>query len=101
MSETIPPITDPLGLHWQQPALDRILLDETHAVMTARTFESLREYSSSIPTGYYPGKMWRRHDGVFDRTCKPSARRWLLCWFGIVPDKPDVCSINAREIILV
>lgn len=95
----IPPITSPLGAHWDQPARSVILVDDTHAVMTKAAFRQLPEYSGTIPSGVYEGKMWRRHDGVFDPRCKPSERRWLLCWFG-PSDKPDCCSINAREILL-
>ena len=101
MNTTIPPITDPMGRHWEQPPAHSILLDDTHAVMTEQTFCQLAEYSGSTPSGVYPGKMWRRHDGLFDRRCKPEDRRWLLCWFGEVPDNPKVCSNNFRVILVV
>ena len=55
----IPQMTDPLGRHWKQPNRDSILIDETHAVMGQRTFDELMTYSSTIPSGVYPGKMWK------------------------------------------
>lgn len=88
----IPPITDPLGRNWPQPSLDGILVDDTHAVMTHATFNALLEYSRSTPSGVYPGKMWKAV--MKDRTA-------YLCWFGIIEGQPDLCSNNAREILIV
>lgn len=55
----------------------------------------LKDYSHSMPTGVYPGKMWKCRwtnlDGSWD---------WHLMWYGIVPDKPNVCSINHCPIML-
>jgi hypothetical protein len=101
MNTTIPAITDRLGRHWGQPPVNSILLDNTHAVMSKQSFSQLAEYSSTMPSGVYPGKMWSRHDGLFDRNCKPQDRRWLLCWFGEVPGNPTRCSINFRIILVV
>lgn len=82
----IPPLEE--GRTWKAPSPADILLTDTHACMPESAFESLLEYSSSIPTGVYPGKMWKAHmDG-----------KWYLRWFGIVPDQPEVCSNNQREI---
>ncbi|MDR5839368.1 hypothetical protein [Caballeronia sp. LZ034LL] len=88
MSNVIPPITDSQGSCWIQPASDQILVSDTDAVMSQITFECLPEYSTSIPSGVYPGKMWRAEteDG------------WYLRWFGIVEGNPDVCSNNQRKI---
>jgi hypothetical protein len=79
----IPPITDPLGASWKQPKRENILIDGTHAVMSVGDFNSLLEYSSSIPSGVYPGKMWRRNDGLLDRQYLANGRVpvWLLCWY--------------------
>lgn len=87
----IPPITEPLGRNWPQPSLDGILVDDTHAVMTRGAFNDLLEYSRSTPSGVYPGKMWKAimNDGTA-----------YLRWFGIVEGRPDLCSNNAREILI-
>lgn len=89
-TDLIPEITCPLGRYWRQPPRDAILVDDKHALMTRTTFDELPEYSASTPSGVYPGKMWRReYQG-----------RWYLRWFGSVPDQPELCSNNQREIIL-
>lgn len=100
--EVIPPITDPLGRSWDQPDRRLILIDDTHALMTRDTFDALAEYSCSYPSGVYPGKMWKRHDGAFDarflaRGGKPI---WMLMWFGNHAD-PTLCSNHSRLILLV
>lgn len=94
----IPPITDPLGRHWEQPSLDRILIDDTHAVMDKAAFWELRNYSSTIPTGVYPGKMWRAQ--VFLTVGANSPSKWVLRWFGEVEGRPDLCSNNQRDILV-
>ena len=82
-------MTDPLGKHWSQPPRENIEIDETHALMSVETFGALKEYSHSIPTGVYPGKMWRMWwEGD-----------WFLCWFGISPD-PAFCTKNRRRILV-
>lgn len=92
----IPDMTDPMGRHWRQPPRERIEVDATHALMTEATFKSLAEYSGTIPTGVYPGKMWRRHDGIFDRNAK--RHPWYLCWYG--EEKDGKCEIVFREVLL-
>jgi hypothetical protein len=86
----IPPITDPLGRHWQQPNPSEIEIDDTHALMSQRTFDALLEYSASNPTGVYAGKMWRRHAGDL----------WLLCWYGESQIGPGYVSNNYRAVLI-
>jgi hypothetical protein len=97
----IPPITDPLGRSWEQPGRECIEVDEKFALMSRAVFDLLPEYSCSNPTGAYEGKMWKRHDGSFDREflARGGKPTWLLCWYG-VSDKPGYVSNNFREIIL-
>lgn len=94
--EPIPPITDPMGKYWEQPDRREILIDDTHAVMTQRTFDKLAAYSASVPTGVYEGKMWKSNPAS-DRGGKPE---WYLIWFGKHPD-PDKVSNNYRRILVV
>lgn len=89
MNVTIPPITDPLGKHWDQPSPSLIEIDGTHALMTEDTLKQLADYSASVPSGVYEGKMWR---------CK-GGNGWYLRWYG-TSDRLDRCSCNQREIIL-
>ena len=90
----IPPITDPMGVHWDQPDREKILVDDKVAVMDQKAFEELLDYSNSQPTGCYPGKMWKAQYG------KPKEKRWFLCWFGYSEKGPQWCSNNYREILI-
>ncbi|MBG5923696.1 hypothetical protein [Providencia rettgeri] len=92
MKNRIPPMTNPLGKHWVQPNHENILIDDTHVIMSRKDFNSLSEYSNSIPSGVYAGKMWKAivQDG-----------RAFLRWFGLVEGRDDLCSNNQREIIII
>ena|ERR1700694_5194054 len=100
----IPPIVDPMGRNWDQPPRSAITIDAENALMTKATFDALHEYTTTVPTGVYNGKMWKaqQHDGlsrdgrILIRDDKP----WLLLWYGPC-DKPGHCSVNSREIILL
>lgn len=87
---TIPPMTDPLGKHWEQPDRSEITLDDTHAIMNEAILKKLKDYTRSKPTGCYPGKMWRGKYGD----------SWWLFWFGYHKD-PNYCSNHRREILIV
>jgi hypothetical protein len=102
MKNTIPPMTHELSRYWEQPSREEILVDDTHALMTRETFQKLAEYSASNPTGAYEGKMWRRHDGLFDERFKVrgGVPEWLLCWYGESEIGPGFVSNNHRKILL-
>lgn len=87
----IPDMTHPLSKAWDQPNKNDIVLDTTHAAMTEKTLRQLKNYSASIPSGVYEGKMWRAEtkDGTH-----------FLRWYG-VGEEPDTCSINTRTILLI
>lgn len=87
-TEFIPRMVDPLGKHWQQPLSDLISIYEKVAIMDKNVFGALSEYSTSLPSGVYVGKMWKRRG-------EPGV--WYLCWYGHHP-APDTCSVNYREI---
>jgi hypothetical protein len=93
-------MTHPLSRAWKQPSTDLILLDDTHALMSQATFEQLGEYSCSQPTGVYEGKMWVRHDGLYDKRCRPEDRCWLLCWYDVSEKGPEYCSTQHRRILI-
>jgi hypothetical protein len=97
----IPPITHPLGIHWDQPSTSEILLDDKYAVMPLRVFQELSEYSATNPTGVYEGKMWKRHDGAFDRAfiARGGKPIWLLCWYG-PSSRPGYVSNHSRKILI-
>lgn len=79
MAWMIPAMTDPMGKHWGQPKglRERVGLYDTHATIPERDWLSLPHYRSSIPSGVYPGKVWR---------CGP----WL-CWYG--PERDGRCKV--------
>lgn len=97
---TIPPITDPVGKYWEQPNPAGILVDDTHALMDAKAFEALHEYSCSQPSGVYPGKMWKGNAYAYKRGPGGLRERWYLHWFGDSDKGPDWCSNNTREILI-
>lgn len=87
--QIIPPITDPLGAYWEQPHRRYIELDETHALMSEQTFKGLMEYSSTLPSGTYDGKMWKAQRGD----------KWFLAWY--CPDQNQAyIGIQWREILI-
>ncbi|WP_112550785.1 hypothetical protein [Morganella morganii] len=92
MKNTIPPMTDPDGKNWPQPPTDNILIDDHHALMTQSDFNQLIDYSHSVPSGVYPGKMWK--------TTAQGGRQFLW-WFGELPGHDDTCTNNRREILIV
>lgn len=85
----IPEMTDPMGRHWRQPKglNSRVVADDCNAMIAPQDLAALPEYSSTIPTGVYPGKMWRAeyHDGTY------------LCWYGEEVQKR--CSVNCRRVL--
>jgi hypothetical protein len=95
----IPPMTHPYASSWSQPDQSRMAIDDTYAIMDRRTFLELEEYSATMPSGVYEGKMWRRHNGSFDRSPDRKPPVWLLVWYGR-SDRPNVVSNNWRKIIL-
>lgn len=90
----IPPMTDPISVHWNQPPRERIAIDDTHALMSSADFKALLEYSTSRPSGVYDGKMWKRREPQAD-----GRSLWVLMWYGPADD-PRLCSINRREILI-
>lgn len=91
----LPAMTHPLGKRWRQPAAREILVDDEHALMTESSFNKLSEYNSSLPSGVYDGKMWRRRYITDTGECAFS-----LCWYG-PSNHPGKCSINSRRILIV
>ena len=83
-----------------QPDRSLIYMDNECALMARSTFERLDEYSCSVPTGQVIGKMWRRHDGAFDRafTITGGTPVWLLYWYA--RDENGNTMIHTRKIVI-
>lgn len=88
----IPPITDPMSRSWPVRNTD-VTVFRDKAIVTQRVFDLLPEYSTTQPTGVYPGKIWKSNEWHWDPTkqFRVSTDRWHLCWFDDVPDKPGYC----------
>ena len=86
----IPMRTDPLRDHWDQPSHSDLFFTEEEVIVSRWAFNVLKEYSSTIPSGAYPGKMWKCHyDG-----------QWELCWFGIHLTDDKLVTINRMPLIV-
>lgn len=95
----IPVITDPLGRNWDQPGRYAIEYSLTHAHMTKENFNKLANYSCSLPSDVYEGKMWKYN--LFEY--HPRGRlesRWYLRWYD-KSDKPEHCSIRQLRISII
>lgn len=86
----IPVMTHPLSGAWDQPNTNRVLVDKEVAVMDSKTVHELKEYSCSVPTGVYEGKMWRNYYNG----------EWYLNWWD-VSDEPNKCSHKKRLILVI
>ena len=89
----IPECVHPLSEHWDQPKNAEIEIDETHVLMSEESFEQLHEYSMSIPTGVYAGKMWKAHNRFNGE--------WYLRWYEDGPLGSGTCRIKSRIILMV
>jgi hypothetical protein len=86
----IPKMTNPMGVHWDQPSAVDISISDDCAAMDEDTLRDLPDYTYTLPTGAYAGKMWRRFvDG----------KGWCLVWYGYSEKGPNFCSINCRKIL--
>lgn len=76
----LPQMTSPLGRHWGHgPDLrERVRLYETHATISETDWNALPRYESSLPSGVYAGKAWRR-------------AHWLV-WYG--PERNGQCRVG-------
>lgn len=88
----VPPMTDPLGRHWDQPDPKSIRYGQRFCHMSTKAFKALPEYSSTTPTGIYDGKMWKHHNFRTDGS-------WHLCWYAPHAD-PKFIAIKSRRICL-
>lgn len=88
----IPPITNEMGRYWDQPTQDNILIDDKFAVMSQKTFNELGEYSCSVPSGTYTGKMWKLHSR--------DDNSWWLRWYGNENDDGTI-DIHNRRILII
>lgn len=89
-------MTDPLGQYWDQPDRSLILIDDRDAVMERSTFEKLHEYSCTVPSAVYPGKMWRCSD-----VYQENLGKWWLRFYTADETDPGFCRLQTRNILLL
>lgn len=93
----VPIMDDPLGKYWEQPAdIRNAPIDDTTALLSSRQFAELHEYSSTFPSGVYPGKCWKR----IEKNRDGSIHRTLLVWYGD-ENADHQCPILFRDIEIV
>lgn len=99
----IPPITDPMGKSWRQPAdIGQAPMNATHVLLTRKQLADLPEYSSSTPSGVYPGKCWSSyHHEYTEGAIKPWQEngQWYLKWYATTAD-PRYCCTEVRIILI-
>lgn len=89
---SIPPMTDELGKCWTQPDREQIDFSDGAAKLSQAAFEKLLDYSYSIPSALYPGKMWKSyHFGL---------KLWFLSWVESATDAPGAIVVHNRVISL-
>lgn len=97
MNTIIPDMVHPFGKYWEQPDKSKILIDDKHALMSRHTLEELKEYSTTIPTGAYEGKMWK----ACLYTGNGKEMDWYLRWYDSHPTDLELVQVCSRRIILV
>lgn len=86
--QIIPPIIDPRGKNWKQPHRRFIEIDDESALMSEQTFKALREYTPSLQSEQYAGKMWKQKIGD----------KWYLRWYS---NYNNSIITNKREILVI
>jgi len=94
--KVIPVMDHPLGRAWSQPKRQDIIINATQAFISARSFNCLHNYSHSLPSGVYSGKMWKQ----LTRD-KSQVEHWWLCWFVDSTVYPNSCTTNRRKIVIL
>lgn len=97
----IPPMMHPSSKYWEQPALSEIKIDAQRAYMSRATFDELAEYSTSVPSGVYEGKMWKaRILLLLPSNELTPVLRWHLRWYGYSKSGTGYVSNHQRVIEL-
>lgn len=72
---------------------------EKAAYMTLGEFNSLLEYSTTLPTGTTTGKVWKRQTNIRNCILKPSTPpRWLLGEYGEI--EGDQIAIHWYDVFI-
>lgn len=75
----------------------KLVLDAKTALCDQEMFDSLYEYSCSLPTGTTVGKRWKRAKNTYD-----GKDGWLLGeYVECYPIDPDTVKVKFRELLVV
>ena len=99
-------MTERIPSYIKHPAGSEVemLVDDTHAVMTKAAFDQLNDYSTSLPSGVYIRKRWKRNNasvpglGPYSRDYENPD--WYLGEYTEDKD-PAVAGIKWRRILLL
>lgn len=71
--------------------------------LTPREFETLPEYSASMPTGVFIGKRWKRLDGSHDRAFLAAGGkpRWLVGEYQVCAEPTKARTVWYRPHIVM
>lgn len=97
MEHIIPEMTDPLGQCWEQPVRQDILIGDDTAIMPKAAYDQLKEYSTTLPSGVYPGKMWKR---IEIDAAAPFTVTAYLGWYGMPMGITGRFAIHWRKIVI-
>lgn len=97
MEHIIPEMIDPLGRYWEQPKRENIKVVDVFAFMEEKDFKKLASYDTTMPTGVYDGKMFKRQQRDEEGNW---LNKWTLVWFSKHED-PDQCTVNYRTIVVL
>ncbi len=90
MLTKIPPMTDKRSKYWDQPKTNEIIIDADVALMPNAVFDLLADYSGSMPSGIYAGKMWKAR----------YQQGWELRWYSDAAEQGHF-HMNRREIKVI
>lgn len=77
------------------------LYDREHAIITESVFDRLLEYSSTLPTGKSPGKVWKCNVTVANRV-SGEPPHWIIRFITeCYPPEPGKVLIHSREVLVI
>ncbi len=77
-----------------------LLVDDTHALCDTADFDALLDYSCSLPSGTFLGKVWKRSDAFYRGRNPDEPLLWQLAEY--VPcDIPGQIGIKWRDLEVI
>ncbi len=94
-----------------QPDHTKWTITDTTAFIPKQDFLELPEYSCSMPSGVYPGKIWKCDINAYSVFSEkaitdiiseeiPKGPKWVLRWYDWFSNRTEICGIHQRDIIV-